>query len=33
MQERLRQYSFQGRKAKQDIFDEALEAHLKAKGF
>ena len=33
MQERLRRYAFHSRKAKQDIFDEALEAHLKAKGF
>ena len=33
MQERLRRYAFHTRKAKQDIFDEALEAHLKAKGF
>jgi hypothetical protein len=33
MQERMRRYAFHSRKAKQDIFDEALEAHLKAKGF
>ena len=33
LQERLRRYAFHSRKAKQDIFDEALEAHLKAKGF
>jgi hypothetical protein len=33
MQERLRRYAFHSRKAKQDIIDEALEAHLKAKGF
>jgi hypothetical protein len=33
MQERLRQYAFHSRKAKQEIFDEALEAYLKTKGF
>lgn len=33
MQERLRRFAFDARKTKQDIIDEALDAHLKAHGF